>query len=504
MKKNHLSRYLAALFLLAFFSFIVSCSMPDSSSQDASLPDIPFVEDETIALASLNEEGKAMFVKEGGTLTLESAAGESTLYSVEFSSAGGSSRNADPTLPQLDNSNLIKVSDNVYLIRLAENEQIELTPRDYGFTGTYTYVKVKSIQQAVFEHFYDDRGFYFETKIEPTGFDYEEAGYPEYTWPTYEKQYTINPEELDKFKGKEVAIIQYIQQGSNGYRGGKYSDRFGLVTDDGISYDSSLNGLYTLNEPFTFYSYLRTSVYEGDKEYLRTFFIVPQVIQAGQPANVITSMPNVFKFNTSDSSYNSYLIEFSEIPDRYFDNIVSGFLQGGQGLNKDGGYITFLPQIASIEKKYDNTWNISFLININGVQESFISKVYFRDIPEDKNFGKISMVEAKETEPESVEIDFKTPETEHKIIFQDGDYSKTLYFENKTGKDWNLGFNNQNIDKIKLFYCTNFSKGSLFPNEDKTLEVDIRNAECGTITVFNESGKENIVTYSLSENNEQN
>lgn len=501
MKKNHLSRYLAALFLLAFSSFIVSCSMPDSSSQDTSLPDIPFVEDETIALASLNEEGKAMFVKEGGTLTLESAAGESTLYSVEFSSDGGSSRNADPTLPQPDNSNLIKVSDYVYLIRLAENEQIELTPIDYGFTGTYTYVKVKSIQQAVFEHFYDDRGFYFETKIEPTGFDYEEAGYPEYTWPTYEKQYTINPEELDKFKGIEVAIIQYVQQGSNGYRGGKYSDRFGLVTDDGISYDSSLNGLYTLNEPFTFYSYLRTSVYEGDKEYLRTFFIVPQEIQAGQPATVITSMPNVFKFNTSDSSYNSYLIEFSEIPDRYFDNIVSGFLQGGQGSDKNGGFITSLPQIASIEKNNDNTWNISFLIN--GVQESFISKVYFRDIPEDKNFGKISMVEAKETEPESVEIDFETPETEHEIIFENEVYSKTLYFDNKTGKDWNLRFRTQNIDKIKLFYCTNFSKGSLSPNKDKTLEVAIRNNECGTITVFNESGKENIVTYSLSENNEQ-
>lgn len=502
MKKNHLSRYLAALFLLAFSSFIVSCSMPDSSSQDASLPDIPFVEDETIALASLNEKGKAMFVKEGGTLTLESAAGESTLYSVEFSSAGGSSRNADPTPPQPDNSNLIKVSDNVYLIRLAENEQIELTPIDYGFTGTYTYVKVKSIQQAVFEHFYDDRGFYFETKIEPTGFDYEEAGYPEYTWPTYEKQYTINPEELDKFKGKEVAIIQYVQQGSNGYRGGKYSDRFGLVTDDGISYDSSLNGLYTLNEPFTFYSYLRTSVYEGDKEYLRTFFIVPQEIQAGQTATV-TSMPNIFNFNTNVSSSGSYLIEFSEIPDRYFHNIVSGFLQGGQGLNKDGDPITSLPQIASIEKNNDNTWNISFLIN--GVLESFISKVYFRDIPEDKNFGKISMEEAKGTEPESVKIDFESSETELEIVFQDGDYSKTLYFDNnKAGKDWNLRFRNQNIDKIKLFCCTNFSKGSLYLDKDKTLEVDIRNDECGTITVFNESGKENIVTYSLSENNEQN
>lgn len=497
MKKTHLSRNLAALFLLAFSIFIVSCSMPDSSSQDGSLPDLPIVEDETIALDSLNEEGKAMFVKEGGTLTLESAAGESTLYSVEFSSVGGSSRNADPTLPQPDNSNLIKVSDNVYLIRLAENEQIKLQPSTYGFNDAYTYARVKKVQEESPKPF-GDNGFYFETKIEPTDFNYEEKGYPEYTWPTYEKQYIINPEELDVFKGKEVAIIQYVQKGSNG--GGDYSDRFGLVTDDGISYDSSLNGLYTLNKSFTFYSYLRTPVYEGKKQYLRTFFIVPQEIEAGRTATVITSMPNIFNFNTNVSSSGSYLIEFSEIPDQYFDNIVSGFLQGGQGLNKDGGPITSLPQIASIEKPNDNTWNVSFLIN--GVQESFISKVYFRNIPEDKNFGKISMEEAKGTEPESVKIDFESSETELEIGFQDGDYSKTLYFDNNQGKDWNLRFSNQNIDKIKLFYCTNSSQGSLSSNEDKTLEVNIRNDECGTITVFNESGNKNTVTYSLSEYDE--
>ena len=486
----------ARIFMIAVSLFLlVSCN---DSKKTSGFEDIETIEaldsDASVDLASL-EYGQTLRIRLGAGRNVNlDGAGLASLCSVELEGSSNSRSKG------MGNGKLSKVEphgtqrmNDIYNVVPQEDEKSSFSGSDVGIQDDGV-VRITKLGNGL-----ESGENYVQFKIKPTSLDCEEAGIEQHLWPTYQNyiRMDLNSEEWSKYKGKKVSIVQYAFHDSleKSSRGGRYSDEFGLVENDGITYSSGIQGLYDLTgkDYLNLYTFFRTSSYEGDSEYLRTYLLIPETVSS--TPSKIEGYPHVYEFQPDDNE-KGYEIRITDIPEAAFTSLVSGLLQGRARFiveNNNGKPIGELLYIKDIVKEENGTCSIELFFS--GIDEPFILNSYWREKTSITEFGSISFLESTDAEwtPNYVDVD----DSGVKEVSLGGEnelYHIVGYSIPKGGREYTLTSSVKN-GKLSQFFNSNKSSGS------GGQSITLHSGETGYIVYYTLDPKGCEFSYSITANN---
>lgn len=487
----------ARIFMIVAVSLFLLVSCNDSK-KPGGFEDIEAIEaldsDASVDLASL-EFGQTLRIRLGAGRNVNlDGAGLASLCTVELEGSANSRSKGmgNGVLSKVEPHGNQKTND-IYNVVPQEDEKSSFSGSDVGIQDDGV-VRITKLGNGL-----ESGENYVQFKIKPTSLDYEEAGIEQHLWPTYQNyiRMDLNSEEWSKYKGEKVSIVQYAFHDSleKSSSGGRYSDEFGLVENDGITYSSEIQGLYDLTgkDYLNLYTFFRTSSYEGDSEYLRTYLLIPETVSS--TPSKIEGYPHVYKFQPHDEK-KGYEIRITDIPEAAFTALVSGLLQGrarfiGDGNN--GKKIGELLYVKDIAQEKNGTCSVVFFFS--GVGKPFILNSYWREKTSITEFGSISFVESTDNEwtPSYVNVD----DSSVKDVTLGGDnklYHIVEYSIPEGGKEYTLTSSVKN-GKLSQLFNSNKSSGS------GGQSITLHPGETGYIVYYTLDPKGCEFSYSITANN---